>query len=171
MASRITIPAAEFELGESDDQLAHAAHVLAVLAAVLGVPRARRVAEVENGEAVVLGVGAEDVDDLPGELRVGRRDHEVPAQEAQVHVGKVQQGPRRLLPARELPFLDEADRQEPADAGRLVAVQGVGRGRDRQRRARHDECGGPGSHGTGASLMRTAAAVRWPACCSSSWRR
>ncbi len=123
------------EQGRGHHQLAHAARVETDIRAVLGVDRPRRVAEVQHGHGVAVGLFAQQVGDLAAERRVGWRQCKPGAGEPQVHLIQRQLPSRWLHPGAGLALLRQPVAFEPGDAGVGFAVQRVGQGKAGQQQA------------------------------------
>jgi len=115
---------------ERDQQFADAAHVRAIILLMSRVTRMIGLREVEYRHLVTIRPLAEQRDEFAGEYGVGFRDREIRIiPHADIHFRHVQQGPARLTVALQFPGLDAARGLEPADAGGLIAVEGI---RERQ---------------------------------------
>ena len=113
-------------------QLADAADVLLVVAAVLGIDRLGRVGQVEHRQPGGLRIAAEHGNDPLRERGIGRRQVEGLADQPGLHLRRVQQRTGRLLDVAHLTLLRQSHALQPADAGRFVAVERIGQRRRRR---------------------------------------
>ncbi|MEJ2299826.1 MAG: hypothetical protein P8X94_15295 [Woeseiaceae bacterium] len=114
------------EQAEGCNDLADTADILPVVTTVFGITGVIGVAEIEDGNPVTVGVLAQQLADLPRELGIGRRYFEVLVTgQSQVHRTRRQECPVRRLRPFDLAEVDQAIGLETANAGVVVAVDGI----------------------------------------------
>jgi hypothetical protein len=133
------------EDGECDQDLAHAARVLALSVVPHRVAGVVAIRKVEQRDAVAIPVLTEQALDGLGQRRIRLRQRQVPAiQQPQVHLRERQKLPGRTLATRQPAFLHPALMHQPRDAGELVPVQGID---VPDRGEQHEESAGGAAHG------------------------
>ncbi len=113
--------------GERHDQFADTADVLAMLAAMLGIARVRRVGDIQNRHTVAVGIVSQQFDDVPCEGGIRGRELQVlVVEQAQIHLCRGEQRARGLFGARDGAGVGKAGRLDAPDAGFGVAIEGIG---------------------------------------------